>query len=235
MLASMKKHPIALTALFFIAAACAPLFAQEEALKADEPRDLKVVSLGFAMNNLSASSAGLRASLDLERFLSLGVLWDMGFTVEGERPATELAVGLWTDAKLLSEENGLPVSFTIRGEFLKMRSLSAYLDENRLVKSGTGYLIGASLSRRFKISEKSALDVAADGWYRFDTYTLEAEAGSEATLETQITPSTDYFYGVVFDYELTVAEKMAISFGIRLHLNSGLHVFYGPGFSFITW
>ena len=231
----MKKLRTIWTLLLFLIFACVSVAAQEEAEEPEEPRDLKVVSVAFEMDSISPSSAGLRASLDLEQFLSLGVLWDMGFTSEGERPATELAVGVWTDATLLSEDNGLPVSFVIRGEFAKTRTLSPYLDENSLVKSGTGYLIGASLSRGFAISGKSALIAAVDGWYRFDTYTLEAEAGSDVTLETQITPSTDYFYGVVVDYEFEVAEKMAISLGLELHLNSGLHLFYGPRFSFITW
>ena len=74
-----------------------------------------------------------------------------------------------------------------------------------------------------------------EGWYQFHTYTLEAEAGSGISFETQITPSTDYFYGVSGAYEMTLAENMAIALGLNVHLNSELHIFYGPEFYFITW
>jgi len=216
-----------------ISMVCFRLAAQEE-----EPapaRDLKSVSIGFTMDNLSASAVGLRAGIDLEEFVSLGVLWDMGFTREGGEPATELAVGVWTDAVLLSEDNSLPISFVIRGEFLKKRFLSSYLEENDLIKSGTGYLLGASISRRFTLSGSSALNAAVRAWYRFDTYTLEKEAGSGITFDTQITPSTDYFYGIAAAYEMTLAENIALAVGLKAHLNSELHLFYGPELHFITW
>jgi hypothetical protein len=198
-------------------------------------RDLKTVSIGFSMDNLTASGVGLRAGIDLEEFVSLGVLWDMGFTSEGEEPATELGVGVWSDAMLLSEENDLPVTFVIHGEFLKTRLLSGYLEENELVKSGTGYQLGAAVSRRFALSEASALNAAIDAWYQFDTYTLEAEAGSSAAFETQITPATDFFYGLSAAYEITLGANIAIAIGLQVHLNSQLHIFYGPDFYFISW
>lgn len=207
--------------------------AQDE--ETEPARDLKTVSIGFSMDNITASSVGLRAGLDLEEFVSLGVLWEMGFTSEGKEPATELGVGVWTDAVLLSEENDLPVTFIVHGEFLKTRILSSYLEDNALVKSGTGYLLGAAVSRRFILSETSVLGAEIDGWYQFHTYTLEAEAGSGIDFETRITPSTDYFYGLSGTYEMTLAENMTIALGLNVHLNSQLHIFYGPQFYFMTW
>ena len=233
MVTAMGKYRIPLVACALFAAACVLTFTQDA--EPEALRDLKTVSIGFAMDNISAHRADLRAGLNLEQFVSLGILWNMGFAGEGDEPATELAVGVWTDAKLLSEDNNLPVTFVVRGEFLKTRFLSAYLDDNDLVKSGTGYRIGAAVSRKFTISDTSGLNVALDGRYEFDTYTLEAAAGSQTTIETQITPSTDYFYGLAVEYEMRVAGNMALAFGLQLYLNSDLHIFYGPRFSFITW
>jgi len=222
-----------LLAFSLVVVAAFPAIAQDA--EAPAPGEFKTVSLDFAMDNGTASMAGLRAALDLERFLSLGILWNMRFTSEGSRPATELVVGIWTVAKLLSEENDLPVTFAVRAEFLKRRTISPYLDASGLVKSGSGYLIGASLSRKFAVSGRARLNVALDGWYAFDTYTLEKAAGSDIVFTTQITPVSDYFYGLAVEYELPVADNMAFAFGVRAHLNSVLHVYYGPAVTLITW
>lgn len=229
----MKRLAVFLLVLLHTFILTIQIIAQDE--EAEPAKDLKTISLGFSMDNTSASGVGLRAGLDLEQFISLGILWNMGFTSEGGEAATELAVGLWTDAVLLSEDNNLPITFIVRGEFTKTRLLSNYLEENELVKSGSGYLIGAAVSRRFALSETAGINAVIDGWYSFDTYTLEAEAGSEITFETQIAPSTDYFYGLSVAYEVNVAENMALAFGAQLHLNSGLHFFYGPKIKLITW
>ena len=209
------------------------LFAQETE-QAEEQNDAtdKAVSILFNMNNLTPSNAELRAGLDLEGFLLLGILWDLGFGTEGGASSTELSVGVWTSANLLSEENGLPVTFTIDGNFRKMRTLSAYLDENDLVKSGSGYKIGAAVSRKLNISEKSDLNLALDGYYQFDTYTLEAQAGSEITFETEISPFTNFFYGATVTIITTLTENIDVSYWVGLHLDKDLHIIYGPGFLF---
>jgi len=229
----MNRYRACIIAMLMVSLCTLRVAAQEE--EQEPVKDLKTVSLGFSMDNISASGLELRAGLDLEEFIALGVLWDMGFSSEGGEPATELGVGIWTEAVLLSENNDLPISFIVSGEFMKTRLLSSYLEDNELVKSGTGYLIGATLSRRFVLSEKAAIYAALNGWYRFDTYTLEAEAGSEISFETQITPVTDFFYGLQAAYELALSENMALAVGIQLHLNSEFHFFYGPEIKFITW
>ncbi|MBT3275516.1 MAG: hypothetical protein HN368_20335 [Spirochaetales bacterium] len=193
---------------------------------------MKMISIAFNMDNLTPANAELRAGLDLEGFLLLGILWDLGFTTEGGDSATELAVGVWTSANLLSEENGLPISFGVSGDFRKMRTLSTYLDTNDLVKSGSGYKIGAVLSKNFPINETSSLDLALDGFYQFDTYTLEARAGSGITFETQISPYTNYTYGITATYVNVLAEDIAISYRLAIHLDKNLRFIYGPGFGF---
>ena len=192
----------------------------------------KRVDLSFDMAGLRASAVNVGAGIDIARFLGLGVLWGMGFAVDG---TTDLEAGLWCTAALLTEgEMGLPVTLVITGSFAKIRALGAALDQQSLVRSGTAATLGIEVSKTFAASERVGFLTALEASYRYTTITTEAVAGSGSTFQTLIVPSADLRYGIKLGLVAKMTEQVRVLMGLRAGLDGQFGLHFGPLASLIS-
>lgn len=84
----------------------------------------------------------------------LDIGFDLGYTLGelGGSSASELGIGFAYKANVLKQSPRIPLSLQIMGSYGLVNVSSDYLEANDLIRRGTGYTIGVSLSRNFRIT-----------------------------------------------------------------------------------
>ena len=217
-----------LTLLLFLALPlpCA-LSAQES-----EADDTRFVTVGFDMADVAPESLRVSAGMKLAEFLTLALSWNVGYrTVEGSS-ATELGVGLECGAELFTQGEALPFTVVVEGAFLKSRYFGDYFDTNELMRSGTSYRVGGTVSRSFLLAETWSFHTSVVGGFLFDNEITEERPGAGTGFVTILDATSDYRIGLEVAAEYRIAPRAKLILGAHAAVNSDLAVIYGPVLTF---
>jgi len=225
MLYSMNRHKTLLLMFLFILAG-AGLFAQ--ALPSATALGGNRVSIGVGMAGAAFEGLFIDIGTVVEDYLYLGVGWNLEFgTLEGEAMQQSMIRGV-CGVPVLSQDDVIPVSLLLTGVYEKINTNGTYLDEQELIRTGTGYRAEVDLYRDFSIGSGFTLRTTVSGVYASGAIITEPLVGTEGTTTTD--RYTTYLYGLKLGVLYELENRLVLSLAVNGHLDEAFGIHYGAVF-----
>jgi hypothetical protein len=217
--------------MLMLAAAAAALKAQSTVPGGGA--DGRRVGICFRMRDAGIGDLDLRAGMVLEGFLELGLGCTVDFTPVDALPSREFTVSVLAGASVLRQDERMPISFLLTGSYGKASFISDSLAAQGLTRSGTGFTVGAELSRDFRLSDAVHLGLSLTGLYESTVYTTEPAGGSAGAIV--VANPVNYWYGLRTGLVFVLADGFALSLDVPVALDKDLRIWYGPTLGFLSW
>ncbi len=194
--------------------------------------DSSEIGIGFSMENVSFNAVNFAAGFTIEDFIFLGLIANLNFTSQSGNPAQELVSGFNCKIAVIQQDDIIPLSSLIFGQFLKKNVISDSLQESDLIKTASGFSAGIEIYRDFALGNKINLRLGLGALYSSDNYVTEPEAGLSDSSDRIFEKENSYKYGIDLAVSILLTEKLLLTTEIDIDLNNEFKLEYGLDFYF---
>ena len=178
--------------------------------------------------------AGLRAGYSISGVLDLGANLGIRFGGSEGDDTVETRVAILYNVNVLEQSRLVPLSLQIFGSYGLMNVSSDSLSDSSLIKTGTGYTIGADLYWDISLLSVWGIRFGATASYESTNYQTTTEVlppeGSDYPISNRV---RNVIYGGMLGFLFTTIRGVVFAPLVKVVVNQDLDLFFEPQLSLV--
>ncbi len=189
------------------------------------------VAVGIGMVGSSFEGFSIDTGTVIEDYLYLGVGWNLQHGDLGGSEMQESMIRGMCTLPVLTQDEVIPVSFLLTGVYEKINTISEYLDDSDLLRTGTGFKAAVDMYQDFSFGEGFYLRTVLSGVYSSGVLLTESAVGAAEEVSPTQERYTDYLYGFKLGIIYNLVDHLGLGMTFNAHMDGDLEAHYGVAFT----